>query len=296
MLAGEGERLFMLHDSVCEQLFEGAGLGARGLRGWVETLRRRVTHCEARGIVFRQLIIPDNHALHSEAIAGAPKLSADRPLMQVLRQAGEALRQRVVYPLEAMIDGLAKADICLPHDVHASGYGCFLVYRALMATLPGVDPALIVQEAELRVREVFVAGDIARSVGAPGRRVELHEPPPIPFKSLVKGTSYRVHQVDIFQTESAHLPKLALFRTSNSTHLIPYLMRHFSRIVAVATTQVFHDLIESEKPDVVMAEMPERYFAMNRTGVNETERATAPVDPEGGFEEKTGYRLPLPTE
>ena len=70
--AGRGRRLFMLGDAVCEQLFEGAGLGARGLKGWVETLKRRIAYCDARGILYRHLVIPDNHALRGETVAGAP--------------------------------------------------------------------------------------------------------------------------------------------------------------------------------------------------------------------------------
>ena len=99
---------------------------------------------------------------------------------------------------------------------------------------------------------MFVAGDIARSVEAPGRRVELHEPPHVKYKSIVKGTSYRRIRSTCSRSENTHLPKLVMFRTSNSSRLMSYLMRHFSRIAAVATTQVFYDLIESERPDVVI--------------------------------------------
>ena len=170
--------------------------------------------------------------------------------MRILREGGDGLRARVIYPLDELIAGLARAEVCYPHDVHMTGYGCYLVYRALMSTMPGIDPALIAQEADLAVREIFVAGDVARSVEAPGRRVELHEPPHVKYRSVVKGTSYRTHQVDVFESENAQLPKLVLFRTSNSSRLMPYLMRHFSRLAAVATTEVFYDLIESERPDV----------------------------------------------
>ncbi len=296
VFAGDGDRLFMMGDAACEQLFEGSGLGARGVESWIEMMKRRLGYCDARGIVYRLLIIPDNPAVHSEAIAGAPKLAPDRPAMKVLRHGGEALREHLVYPLDAMIAGLAKAEVCLPHDVHISGYGSFVVYRELMATLPGVDPAGIAREADLQTREIFVAGDIARSVGEPGRRVELLEPPPPKFKAVVRGTSYRSNQVDVFQSEDAHLPKAVMFRTSNSSRLMVYLMRHFSRLVAVATTHMYYDLLESERPDVVISEMPERYFAMHQQGLDETERAVVWADPEREFEARTGHTLPLPRE
>jgi hypothetical protein len=202
----------------------------------------------------------------------------------------------MIYPLEALIAGRAIAETSLPHDVHFTGYGCFLVYRALMAALPGVDPARVVREQELRVRKVLIAGDVARSVGLPGRRVDFHEPPPAPYKAIVKGTTYKLNQVDVFQTDGTNLPRLVLFRSSNSTHLLPYLMRHFSRIVAVATLNVHYDLIKSERPDVVLCEMPERYFAPFQPSPNEMDRGAPPLDAQDGFEAATGYKLPLPQE
>ena len=60
-------------------------------------------------------------------------------------------------------------------------------------------------------------------------------------------TSFKPNQIDVFETEERSLPKLLMFRTSNSTLLFGYLMRHFSRIAAVASHDVFYDLVESER-------------------------------------------------
>jgi hypothetical protein len=144
------------------------------------------------------------------------------------------------------------------------------------------------------LRQFLAAGDLARSVGAPARRVDIHEPPAPKYRTLVKGASYRKHQVDVLQSEATSLPRLVLFRTSNSSRLMVYLMRHFSRIAAVATIDVFYDLVESERPDAVIAEMPERYFAMHQPNVDDTVRATPPDDPADAFEARTGCALPLP--
>ena len=291
---GENERLFLFADALCEQLFEGGLLGPRNLDGWMEALKRRIAWCEARGIAYRQLVIPEGPAIAAGEMPGAPKLASDRPLMEILRRGGDPLRERFVYPLAALIEGRAKWETSHPHDVHLTGYGCFLCYRALVATLPRIDASRVVREDELRVRQILMAGDVARSCGLPPRRVDLHEPPHVHYRSVVKGTSYKSNQVDVFETDDASLPRLVMFRTSNATHLFPYLLRHFSRIAAVATTNVHYDLIESEKPDVVLCEAPERYFAPIQTSVNEMDRAGPPIDSDDRFTEKTGYPLPLP--
>ena len=155
-------------------------------------------------------------------------------LLQVLRRAGDATRASVIYPLETLIAGRANAEISHPHDVHLTGYGYFLVYREVMASLPGFDPARLLREDEITVRKALIAGDVARSVGAPGRRVDIYDPPVPRHTALIKGTSYKPNQVDVFETQERGLPKLLMFRTSNSSHLFGYLMRHFSRIAAVA--------------------------------------------------------------
>ncbi len=85
-----------------------------------------------------------------------------------------------------------------------------------------------------------------------------------------------------------------MFRTSNSSHLLTYLMRHFSRITAVATINCHYELIESEKPDFVIGEIPERYFAPGPPSASDADFAMPPRDSDALFETTTGYELPLP--
>lgn len=293
---GLGDRLFGFGDSVCEQLFEGRGFGERSLEGWLTALERRVAYCEQRGIIYRHLVMPESHAIYPDAIPGAPKLSPQRPIAQILARAGESLRATIVYPLEAMIAGRAKAETAHPHDVHCTGYGCFLCYRALMATLTAIGPAEILREDQLLSRNFLLAGDLARAVGAPPRRVDQLVAPPVKHRAIIHGASYKANQVDVIECEAAPPRRLVMFRTSNSTLLFPYLMRHFSRIAAVASVHACFDLIESERPDVVIAEMPERYFAPHHSAASEVDRGMRLVDSEHDFEARTGHKLPLPRE
>jgi len=294
VLQGHDDRLFHIVESICEQLFEGGVLGARGLKRWTDALTGRIDFCEARGIAYRHLVIPDAHAICADAIPFAPKLNQERPLMQVLRAGGARLSERLVYPLDAMIAGRAKFETVHKHDVHCTGYGYFLCYRELIKSLPNIDLTHLAEESDLQAREAFIAGDVARGAGLPGRRVEYHDAPHPHAKAIVKGTSYRINQVDVLESEYTDLPRLVMFRTSNSSHLFTYLLRHFSRIVAVATPICHYELIESERPDVVIGEMPERYFAPGPPSASDADFAMPPQDTDGLFETITGYALPLP--
>jgi len=294
VFAGEGERLFSTIDAVCEQLFEGAGLGDVSRDSWIAALEGRRAFCAARGIHYRHLVVPEGHAICADAIPGRPRLSENRPLRRVLAAAPPTLRETFVYPLDDLVNARARQETVLPHDVHVTGYGAYLIYRALAASLPMIDPMSILAPEDLRSRSVLHAGDVARAARWPARRVTLHERPPFTFKAVVKGASYRTHQVDVLESEDSALPRLVMFRTSNSALLFPYLLLHFSRIVAVASTEAFFDLIESERPAAVVAEMPERYFASNRQTPDVTDYGVPPHDHIDEFQTLTGHALPLP--
>ena len=151
----------------------------------------------------------------------------------------------------------------------------------------------MVKYNELEEREIFVAGDVARALNKMGRKISYHFPPKVEHKYILKGTSFVQNQVDVIHSSSGSGKKIVLFRTSNSTHLIPYLLKHFSRIVAVANLKVFNDLIENEMPDVVVSEMPERYFAHSIMSYDTTFSQNFIKD-STNFTGETSIPLPLP--
>lgn len=104
--------------------------------------------------------------------------------------------------------------------------------------------------------------------------------------------TFKPGQVDVFETERHDRPHLVLFRTSNSTHLLPFLNHHFSRIVALASTSMHYDLLRSERPDIVISEISERYLAAPDGRPGFTIRF--PEDFVGRtFSQFTGVELPL---
>lgn len=293
--AGDDGHIFHTINAICEQLFEGGCLGDAGLEDWVRQLETRVAWCNARGIAYRHLVIPEHHAIYTDMLPGKPKLADDRPLLRVLASVNQQVRDATIYPLDAMRSGRAKHETSLAHDVHITGYGAYLCYREIMRTLPQCAPERIVQEQELIVRELFIAGDVGRAFGLLGRKIDSHKAPQMPVHTVMKGASFKPNQVDVFETSDVTLPRLVLFRTSNSTHLFPFLFRHFSRVAAVASTRMFYELVESERPDVVLAEMAERSFAGRAPTFSDGQDLTSLVrdDSPHSFYDATGLTLPL---
>jgi hypothetical protein len=296
VFVGKDGHLFHRINNVCEQIFEGGGLTEEGCCRWVETLQRRVEWCEKRKIEYRVIIIPEHHAIYPDKIPGNPTPAADRPVMRTLQAADQRLRTVLIYPLDAMRSGRAIHETSYPNDVHFTRYGAFLCYREIMRTLPDFTPERIVREEELTRRTVMIGGDVARAFGVSGSKCEWFDPPSVETKVIVKGSSFKTNQVDVFETNEKFLPKCVMFRTSNSSHLFPFLLRHFSRITAVATLRMFFDLIESESPNVVISELPERYLAgRGPRWVGDRDLCGVPDDDAPStFEEITGHPLPLP--
>ena len=182
------------------------------------------------------------------------------------------------------------------HDVHFTRFGAFLCYQELMKSLPDCPPDSVVQEEQLTFRTALIAGDVARAYGSPARTVDWCDPPPVKPNIIVKAGTRTNSKVDVFETEMHDLPALVMFRTSNSTHLFPFLFRHFSRITAVSGAQSFFDLVESEAPQVVITEIAERMIAGRRPRwQGDPDLGSAPNDDAPStFEQVTGLPLPLP--
>lgn len=292
---GEDGHLFHRINVVCEQILEGGGLSDDGCRRWVDLLTRRLDWCEARNIAYRMLVIPEHHAIYPDKIPGRPSPASDRPIMRIIGAAEPRLREAIIYPLQLMQSCRSLHETSYPHDVHFTRYGAFLCYREVMRSLSLCGAGSIVREDELRFRTVTVVGDVAHAYGSPPRQVEWCDPPPVKFRTVLKGRSFKSNQVDVLESDDTSLPGLLIFRTSNSTHLFPFLVRHFSRLVAVATTRMFFDLAESEAPHVILSEIPERYIASRAArwpGDRDLTSAPSDEDP-STFQEVMGHALPL---
>ena len=275
--------------------FCGPGaLSDRNLTRTISLWEARQAWCRARGMEYRILIVPERHALYPDKLPEGFAPNPCRPALRLIEAADAALRPAVVYPLRALQEGRQHHDVCYRSDVHWTRYGAYLAYRELMSTIAACADD-ITPEASLKQRQIRLVGDIALWLNRRDREVaEFFDPPPTGVREVMTNRTFRAGQVDVFETAASDLPRLALFRTSNSTHLLPFLFRHFSRIVAVASTAMHFDLLRSERPDVVISEISERYLAAPhepRSG----DRIKFPRDfePES-FSEFTGVALPLP--
>ncbi len=292
-LTGSDGYLFHEVDYAFPQLC-GAAPDARDVQRLRTVWQARAAWCAQRGMAYRTLIVPERHVLYGDKLPAGYAPNPDRMAQQLARSGDAYLAQAVIYPLQEMIDGRATREVCYRQDVHWTTYGAYLAYRALIASLPDLAGDAL-PEADLVAGVARRVGDIALWLGLRTREeCETLTPPKVAITEVFSTKTFRTGQVDVLQTPNASGRRLVLLRTSNSAHLLPLLALHFSRIVAVASTTLYFEVLESEQPHVVIAELPERYLAIPAPAPDQ-HRVRMPRDFEAEtFFEATGCALPLP--
>ncbi len=293
--AVEGSDGFLFHEvnNAFEQIC-GDEADPRDVERLLTIWQARQAWCQVRDIDYRVLIVPERHVLYADKLPAGFTPHPDRMALRLMRALDPCLEQKILYPIDALIAGRARSLICYREDVHWTHYGAYLAYRALLATIPCLANEII-DETELTKSIGRRVGDMAIWMDRRTReQCEILTPPSATVREIFSTKSFQSGQVDVFETDHPSGRRLVLFRTSNSTALLPLLLNHFSRIVAVATTAVHFGLLASENPHVVISELPERYLAIPQTGSNR-HRCRMPRDFEAeDFSEATGCKLPLP--
>ena len=113
------------------------------------------------------------------------------------------------------------------------------------------------------------SGDLARMLGLPGRYTE---PDFAPLGKVLGDPWSRCARrvdapqpgapdpglVETYMCDRPNLPRAVVFRDSMAIALIPLLSEDFSRVVYVQSRAMDFDIIERERPDIVIEEMVER--------------------------------------
>jgi len=283
--------LFYAADAAFVQMC-GAPAEPRHVTALADVVTARYDWCAQHNIAYRMLIVPERHAVYDDYLPAGHIAQPERMAVRMPRALrGEAVNA-VVYPYSQMRTGRAHKEVCLRQDVHWSSYGAYLSYRALLETLPALKDEILPEDV-LIASTARRVGDMAYWLGLRTREVcEVLDPPKANMREVMSTKTFKPGQVDVLETDHPAGRRLVILRTSNTTALLPLLAHHFSRIVAMATTRLSYELLESEQPHFVFSELPERYLA---TPTKNGSDIILPRDTEGrSFFEETGCALPLP--
>lgn len=226
-----------------------------------DVMERRHAWFAGRGIPLVSVIAPDNCLVYPEMLPDGVRMNGHSPFARLAARLSLQARADIVYPLQALIDGKSTRETCQRTDSHWSDWGAYLAYRELIARIRHHVPntGLVEPDAiEWRPRHSFGAMGV---VMTPERSEQLE---------VAKLIAPRARYVRIVQTEvrdactiaevdDPSLPTAVMFRDSYATAMAPFLAESFRRIWLVSSpNSVLYDLVEREKPDVVIFERAER--------------------------------------
>jgi integrase len=261
VVRGRGGWLFLAQDSnfVMEQHSGAIRLDDAALAQWRRTLEARLEFLRGLGVRYRLLVVPDTHGIYPEKLPRRFRPAGERPVHQLIRHLAEHRSQvQVVYPLEEMIAAKKSGRVCSPVDSHWTAYGAFVAYDRLMDDIqPEVDFRRMSEEA-IVFADIETHADLGFKVGRSG-----------PTTVAMMSTRARLVSDNCVENIGTHVvtecpsappTKCLLVGDSYATAIIRYLAESFGRFVFVHSPTLDRDLIEAERPDVVISEMAERFL------------------------------------
>jgi alginate O-acetyltransferase complex protein AlgJ len=261
VIHGKDGFLFHRDHDALEQLQGRVVFRGRQIGAWNEALKRRNDWCLAHSCKMRLLIIPEKHVVYEQFLPRSIRISVRRPSMQILSGIYVELKDKVIYPLKELCEASNRRKAFLKTDTHWSSFGAFTAYQALIRSLQSEVRLDLLDEGDISWHESAFVGDLGvRLEPEVGERI-ANGIPPTRFATTYENRMFDRGAVHVFVGESAGSPRCVIFRDSFSNALIPFLMQTFSRVVAVSSLSCFYDLLEHEKPDVVIFAVIERFLA-----------------------------------
>jgi len=261
VIAGKGGFLFHRDHDALEQLSGPVVFRDRQIDVWNQALRRRDAWCHANSCEMRLLIVPEKHVVYEEYLPDQIKISKNRPVVQLLAGVDNSLKDKVVYPLEELREASARKQTFLKTDTHWSSFGAFTAYQALIRSLQSDIRLEMANESDIFWYDGPFVGDLGVRLEPEIGEEIANAIPPSKYALTFLNRVFDRGAVHVYVGERSDLPTCVLFRDSFSNALIPFLMQSFSRIVAVSGLSCLYDLLEYEKPDVVIVAVIERFLA-----------------------------------
>ena len=286
--------LFHRFERTFEQVCGGLVLKRRPLERWLSLLEARHAWCTARRIRSIFFVVPEKHVIYRDKLP-QHNISPVRPAKVILRGLAPTMRPDVVYPVRQLVDARKVDETYFRTDVHWTPWGAYVGYRALLHALSTTHLLEPIPQRSLIRGRARTTGDLGIRVDEePSEEYTTITADTAPFKKMFGNRAFTSGQVEVYETGDPTKPRAVLFRDSNATAILPFLVPHFSRLTVVASQIFFHELVRSERPDIVVLQTTERQLARPlTTGADE-----ALIFPDDfgtlGFTEFTGMALPLP--
>ena len=238
---GKDGYLFHTNEDVLTMITGKSAMLDKWLVRFNQTIDMNSNHCSGIGGKYLFLIAPEKHIACRAFLPDEVVVSDNRYAVLVKRD-------DVIYPIEKILSEPQLFEPYLRKNTHWSHYGAFMAYRAVCDAIN--MPGLSMDDLNWEYH-----GD---GVSDLSEETETH----IKFSKkhstghfIYDNAKFKIGNLKISTNVNQNLPRLVIFRDSFAAPLITLLAESFSRIVVVAYRWYLEDLVELEKPDIVISQV-----------------------------------------
>jgi len=249
----------LVDDFRCSKPFSEAELDR-----WEQVLVARHNWLARRGIKYVLMIAPNSHTIYGEYMPrNLTKVNSYSRTDQLLARLRERTDLVTVDPRARLIAGKTNWPTYHKTDTHWNDYGAFLAYEHLCQALQGWYPALRpwriddyhVTVCEAEGQELSHA--VESIVRFPEQMVKLA--PKQPRRAQAVGNlPVSAGESRITNQPQAELGRAVVLNDSFFWALWPFVSEHWQHVRYAWTADFPIDLIEQERPEIVIQEMVER--------------------------------------
>jgi hypothetical protein len=280
LIVGKDDWFFFGDEAAVAQYRGLARLEREELLRWERVLEERRRWLAERGISYLLVLVPNKHRMYAQYMPDSLARRSERSQLDDLVDYLSAESSVPFLDLrEALEDAARRGRVYHKTDTHWNDLGAYAAYRAIVRKLAEQVPAFEGHEpVAVRALERTTPGlGLARIVGLseayPERSFDLLVAEPraeAPRKQRAAREDRARRQLPFaLGTGDERLPKAVMFRDSFANALVPYLSESFSRIVYVWDRNVNPQVVEVERPDVVIQEIAERFLGIAPLGIDE---------------------------
>ncbi len=269
VLEGEDGWFYITEPWMIEHFRGALQFSDADLSAWQKLLEHRRDWLAARGIKFLFIVAPDKQSVYPENLPPWLKhLGGRTKADQFFDYMKKHSTVEVLDVRPAVIAGKKIAPTYLKTDTHWNTFGSFLACEEIvrrLQTMKGLDLPPLSEDDYIRTNRLAPGGDLVGMRGMKQSTVETANITMVPKPELAKLESYvppvGPHAKDMATTKYAPGHGLAFFFTDSfGRSWIYHLGREFAEGNYFWQYQLEPKAIEERKPEVVVAEMLERFF------------------------------------
>ena len=242
------------------------------LEYWFNIFNEKYQFLQKRGINFLIVIVPNKSTIYSEHLPeNIRKVTGGVRAKQLTDYFLNNSDIQVLNLKDLFLSKKVEHQIYHRTDSHWNHYGAWLAYREILLHLSqkfrGVIPIPFENFPKKKIAgpsKADLASMLSLNKSLYSEKFQrLFTPVGITISQLkLKYFKFKKGKISYFQNESGILPKTIMIHDSYGQGLKKFMSSSFSEIVFIRVSGVnfFPDLIEREKPSIVIYEIAERFF------------------------------------